>query len=237
MSDRGSADVLSKIFTPGTGPHYDQIVDIATGGRDRLWKQELLGRLEQPRRVLDLACGTGILTFMLRERFPDVEVVGVDLNPEYLDIARQRAVELGDSKVNFLLTSAEDLALTSTFDVIVSCYLPKYADLAQLIPRLVRRLHDGGLMIMQDFVYPDDPVVARAWRWAFQKNRDWARQNLPQAVSMFEVLPEVIRESNWVEELVLAMREQNLEGISRKVLDHGLAMVWGFKKLPGEKPA
>ena len=79
MSDRSRTDIIFQVFPPGTGTHYDEIVDVTTAGRDRLWKEELLGLLDQPRRVLDLACGTGILTFMLRDRFPDAEVVGVDV--------------------------------------------------------------------------------------------------------------------------------------------------------------
>jgi demethylmenaquinone methyltransferase/2-methoxy-6-polyprenyl-1,4-benzoquinol methylase len=233
MEERTRTETLSKIFGRGTGSHYDQIVEITTGGKDRLWKEELLSRMREPRRVLDLACGTGILTFAIRERFPEADVVGVEINPEYLSRARKRCAERRDSRVTFVEGAAEDVELAGSFDVVASCYLPKYADLPRLVPSLVERLGPGGLFIMHDFTYPSDPVVQRAWRWGFEQNRQWAERHLPEAVEMFEVLPGVIRESNWLDELSSLLEAHGLEGVGRHFMSHEqVALVWGTKPLP-----
>lgn len=227
MEEQTRTRTLSKIFGRGTGSRYDEIVEITTGGKDRLWKEELLSRLGEPRRVLDLACGTGILTFAIRDRFPQAEVVGVEINPEYLNHARRRRARRHDSKVTFVQGAAEDVELEGSFDVVTSCYLPKYADLPRLVPSLVERLAAGGLFIMHDFTYPSDPVVQRAWRWGFEQNRRWAEQHLPEAVEMFEVLPGVIRQSNWLEELSSLLRDQGFEGVERLFMSHQqVALIW-----------
>ncbi len=232
-TDRSQSELITRIFG-GTGPSYDEIVEVTTAGRDRQWKEALLDLLDRPRRVLDLACGTGILTFMLRDRFPEVEVVGVDMTEEYLEVARRRASEREDSRVRFLLSPAEEAPLSGRFDAIVSCYLPKFADLGRLIPRLAERLEGGGLLAMQDFVHPEDPIVARAWRWGFKQQLKWVRRNLPEAVEMFERLPELIRESRWVGEMTELMREHGLREVTRRDLNNGqLAMVWGRKEAKG----
>jgi ubiquinone/menaquinone biosynthesis C-methylase UbiE len=43
----------------------------------------------RPRRVLDVACGTGIATSEMLERWPGVNVIGVDISPKMVDHARE----------------------------------------------------------------------------------------------------------------------------------------------------
>jgi demethylmenaquinone methyltransferase / 2-methoxy-6-polyprenyl-1,4-benzoquinol methylase len=203
-------DVVARIFG-GTAATYDEIVDVATRGVDRRWKEDLLANVGTPRRVLDLACGTGILTFMIRDRFPEAEVVGVDVTESLLEVARERARARGDGRVTFLLSPAEDIDVPGPFDAITSCYLPKYADLPRLVPRLVDRTAPGGIIAMQDFVYPDDRGVRIVWEGHFVRMRQWAEKSRPEAVPMFDALPAVIRESRWIEELSELMAAAGLE--------------------------
>ena len=46
-------------------------------------------------RILDQACGTGILTLKIARRFPQARIIGVDLTDEYLRVARRKAEALG----------------------------------------------------------------------------------------------------------------------------------------------
>ncbi len=46
-------------------------------------------------RVLDLGCGTATLTVLLKRKHPDAEVVGLDVDPAILSIARQKIAAAG----------------------------------------------------------------------------------------------------------------------------------------------
>lgn len=224
-------DRIFRIFPPGTGAHYDEIVRFSTGGRDRQWKEALLDKIAAPRRVLDLACGTGILSSMLRSRYPEVEIVGVDINREYLAVARERASAIEDANSTFLLGPAEEVPLEGSFDLIMTCYLPKYADLPALVPRLVDRLEPGGFVIMHDFVFPQNRVIAHFWEQRFLELVEWARSDLPEAIGMFEALPEVIRESTWMEDLQRLFIENGMKNVGSDLIDSGQAgLVWGWKE-------
>jgi demethylmenaquinone methyltransferase/2-methoxy-6-polyprenyl-1,4-benzoquinol methylase len=204
--------LLSEMFG-GTALAYDEIVREATAGSDGEWKEELLCHVGSPTRVLDLACGTGILSFMVRDRFPDSELVGVDRSSEYLSVALRRARERGDDRSRFLLGDAETAAVDGAFDAIVSCYLPKYADLPALAPRLKERLAPGGRLALQDFAYPRHPAVRLAWERRFEQLRKRAARLWPQAQRMFELLPGIIRESHWLEEFPAALVAEGLEDV------------------------
>jgi demethylmenaquinone methyltransferase/2-methoxy-6-polyprenyl-1,4-benzoquinol methylase len=65
------------------------MVTLATLGIDRRWKRRIVELLPpQPSAVLDLACGTGISTLAVADRYPYCRVVGVELREEYLERAR-----------------------------------------------------------------------------------------------------------------------------------------------------
>ncbi len=52
-------------------------------------------------RVLDFGCGTGTLALMIKKAKPDCAVTGIDIDPQALGIARDRALDLGITFVEY----------------------------------------------------------------------------------------------------------------------------------------
>lgn len=79
-----------------------------------------------PTRVLDLGCGTGYAARAIQEAFPDAEVVGVDLSPEMVLIARREADDEGFD-IEFEVGDAAELDFDDeTFDLVVSHNAPPF---------------------------------------------------------------------------------------------------------------
>ena len=98
-NDLSKLEVVQRFFS-GTGFSYDQVVTVCTCGFDRYWKKVILAKIPaNPARVLDQACGTGILTLAIARAFPGCRVTGVELRDEYLDIAREKARSAGIGNV------------------------------------------------------------------------------------------------------------------------------------------
>lgn len=73
---------------------------------------------EKPSLILDAACGTGSMTLELAKRGYDM--TGVDLSPEMLSVARERAQSEGMSdKILFLCQDLGELDLYGTVDAAV----------------------------------------------------------------------------------------------------------------------
>ncbi|MGJ8654469.1 MAG: peptide chain release factor N(5)-glutamine methyltransferase [Opitutaceae bacterium] len=75
-----------------------------------------------PKRILDLGTGTGALALALAHKFPDAEVVAVDVSPEALSLAQEN-VDALDAAERVILRSGswfEPIEAGEQFDLIVS---------------------------------------------------------------------------------------------------------------------
>ncbi|QQE66141.1 hypothetical protein GFS31_28390 [Leptolyngbya sp. BL0902] len=71
---------------------YDPITQYVLPPGETWVRESLVNAIQgQPRRILDLGCGTGSTTLMLKRRFPQAEVIGLDLSPQMLVMAADKA--------------------------------------------------------------------------------------------------------------------------------------------------
>jgi demethylmenaquinone methyltransferase/2-methoxy-6-polyprenyl-1,4-benzoquinol methylase len=226
----GQATVLR--ILGGTADDYDAVVAESTFGRDRHWKRWILERMVAPRNVLDLASGTGILSFMVLDRFPEARLTGVDLQADYMAVAVARAAErgLGD-RTEWHRAAVEEVELPAdTYDHVVSCYLPKYADRPLLARRLARWCGPGARVLLHDFAHPSDPGVDRLLRTQYERWLARVRHECPHWVHCFEDLYDVVRESTWTEDLPDLVRAEGFEDVELTRLHRGTAAVLTARK-------
>jgi SAM-dependent methyltransferase len=109
-------------------------------------------RVDAPRRVLDVGTGTGLVAGLAAERFPGAEVVGVDLSPRMVEIARGNH---GGGRVRFEVADAAALPFEEgTFDLAVLLNMIPFPD------ELARVLEPGGRVAIVFSRGPDTPIWA-----------------------------------------------------------------------------
>lgn len=206
MSIYSPKNLVPKFFA-NTSRSYDKIVRYATFGKDMLWKRHILDKIHG-KSILDLACGTGILTRMIAQKFQDVTIVGVDLTPSYLDVAKSNSKSF--KNILFVHQDAEDLKIGQKFDSIVSSYIPKYCDAQTLIKKCILHLNPNGVIILHDFTYPNNIFIQNLWNFYFVLLR-FIGYFIPTWNDAFVELPKLIRSSNWLENYVSAMKKYGLD--------------------------
>ena len=98
-----------------------------------------------PSRVLDIGIGTGAGALMLARRFPDAQVVGVDISDVMVRAAlAKRSADLTD-RVDFAVVDGASLPYEpGTFDLVTQCNMPPF------IAEVARVLRPGGSHVIAD---------------------------------------------------------------------------------------
>lgn len=210
---------LAETIFSNTAKTYDRVVDVFTLGLDRLWKRNIMKFLKEEGKdfhsILDLACGTGIVTFKLAKMFSSAQIVGIDIMEEYIEIARKK--QKGE-KVRFIHLGAEDLdelkrwGYTQNFDLIVTSYLPKYIDLEKVIFHCKKLIRKGGLIIFHDFTIPKNRILRFGWH-VYLIGINPILRVVNGWLEASRRLKNVIKDSRWIYDLPKILIEHGFQNI------------------------
>jgi SAM-dependent methyltransferase len=93
-----------------------------------------------PARILDVGTGTGAAALALASRYPDAEVIGIDVSAAMVAQAVAKAAA-PSGRVRFLVADIADFAPEAGFDLIVMLNMPPFFD------RVVALLRSGGYVV------------------------------------------------------------------------------------------
>jgi demethylmenaquinone methyltransferase/2-methoxy-6-polyprenyl-1,4-benzoquinol methylase len=226
-----SRTALAERFFSGNSATYEHIANVSTLGLDGWWKRKIVNKIPQhPTQIIDQACGTGLLTFKIAQRFPLCRIVGVDLQDEYLAIAKKRAETLQLTTVEFVPGNAEDVVLEGHFDCITSCYLAKYANLSVLVDHAHGMLREGGMFIMHELTYPTRLAYSFFWNIHFKLLQAYGKWKHPEWRIALNELPICLKESMWTDELIEALKANNFSAINIEYLAFGASAIVSARK-------
>lgn len=146
--------------------HYDFITRALSFWRDASWKRELIATLPLKYNPIcvDLACGTGDIAFLLAYKYPQGQIIALDIAEPMLNIARKRNIF---KHIDFINQDMSQLNLESdTVDIITGGYALRNApDLITAIKEVHRVLKFGGYAAFLDFSKPQSKIGQRLEYW------------------------------------------------------------------------
>ena len=225
-----SREGLVSSFFSGTGSSYDRVAKLFTFGLDNYWKDEIVKLVPESERVLDLGCGTGILTEKLALKSPCSEIVGVDITPDYLAAYGERLRRKPWIHARPILGNAETVPLEGEFDVVASSYLAKYVDPDLLVSNVTPHLRKEGIFIAHDFISPTNRLYLASWLAYTSALNRVGPVLFPEWHNAFGNGFGLIRRTRWVGTLMETLREHGYHGIGNRRLSFQTAgLVWATK--------
>lgn len=155
LSSSRVKDIFARI-----AKRYEAFNALSSFGAYRLWLAKLVRAADvgPADAVLDIAGGTGDVTFAIARAKRPAVVVCSDLVPEMLDVARAHA-KAGASAgvpVHFAVVDAQDIPYDDdTFDVVTMAYgLRNMPERERALSEMLRVLRPGGQLVCLDFSTP-----------------------------------------------------------------------------------
>jgi ubiquinone/menaquinone biosynthesis C-methylase UbiE len=140
--------------------------------------REAASATSEPRAILDVGCGTGLLLAQAAERFPEAKLTGVDATEEMIRVARSSAPP--EAPVEFLQAAAESLPVEpGSFDLVLTTMsFHHWADQPAALREVHRVLAPNGLFALTDAF----PV---GWlRFVFARSRHGRFNRPPELITM-----------------------------------------------------
>ncbi len=146
----------------GVALRYDLANHLLSGGIDFWWRRRAVKMVAawQPRRILDLATGTGDLALAMSRRLPTAEITGADFSPEMLAIAARKGL------ATTVVADALHLPFAdAAFDCVTVAFgLRNMVDWGAALREMARVTGSGGHLLVLDFSLPS-PALQPLYRF------------------------------------------------------------------------
>jgi len=141
---------------------YDFFTAFMSYGMDRGWKRRLIdmAALTGNELVLDLACGTGDITFEAARRLKTGWAIGLDITLAMIHIAEEKRRSNGRAPVSFQQGDIMRLPFPDeTFDRVTGGYaLRNVPEIRGALNEIKRVLKPGGRLLSLDFAHPPNKL-------------------------------------------------------------------------------
>jgi len=202
---------------------YDLANHLLSGGLDFWWRRQAseIVRQWQPRRVLDLATGSGDLALTIARKLPQAEITGADFSPEMLALAQKKGL------TNTVVADALRLPFTDqSFDVVsVAFGLRNMADWGAALAEMARVLAPGGHVLVLDFSLPQDGWGS-LYRAYLHHGLPWLAGLITGQKAAYEYLGDSIEKFPSGQEMCALIEANGFQGATAAPLSGGIVTIY-----------
>lgn len=228
-NERPKEERVREMFSE-IAPTYDLLNRLLSFGVDQRWRAQAAREVLQPfertanPKVLDVACGTGDLSFALKRSRPEAAITGGDFAEPMLELARVKAEKRG-MDIMFVQADGTNLPFDDAqFDAVTIAYgLRNFADPDAGLREFRRVLKPGGRLAVLEFPPPPKGLLGSPFRFYF-------RQLLPQLgglisgkKSAYSYLPESVFAFFEPQQLDERLRAAGFGSVTHKLQTFGVS--------------
>lgn len=206
---------------------YDLANHLLSGGADFLWRGRAVKVVAEwrPRRVLDLATGSGDVALALQRCLPEAAITAADFSPEMLDVAQRKGIR------ETVLADALRLPFPDeSFDCVTVAFgLRNMADWSLALREMNRVLSLSGHLLVLDFSLPAG--------WLRPVYRFYLHRCLPILASLvtgqkaaYDYLGGSIEKFPAGDEMIRLIEENGFALASARPLTGGIATIYAAQK-------
>ena len=232
LDNENQARAIRDMFS-AIAPRYDFLNRLLSLGIDQGWRRTLarMAIVREPAAILDVACGTGDISLVLRRKAPGARIVGLDFSPAMLDLAQVK-IERAQADIELVAASAEEIPFPDAdFDLLTIAFgIRNVVDKKKALTEFYRVLKPQGRLAVLEFSQPQVAWLRALYNFYFFKILPligglFARR------SAYSYLPESVAKFPSQDEFKAWLKESGFQRCRYHSLTFGIATLYLAEKL------
>lgn len=214
---------------------YDFLNRFLSMGIDKGWRKKALKILEpdKPKRLLDVATGTGDFAIMAMDMLKPYNITGVDISEGMLEVGKKKIEKLGLSdRIKMQVGDSEALPFgDNAFDAVTVAFgVRNFADLGMGLSEIHRVLRPNAKLIIAELTTPTMPVVKQIFGFYMNFLTPMFGKLFSNNKKAYSYLNESIKKFPQDEEFVGILKEYGFKNASYKPLTLGTCTIYSAEK-------
>ena len=227
--DASKKEEVAEMFD-NISKRYDFLNHFLSLGIDKLWRRKAVRQLKdlRPKRILDLATGTGDFAIAALKLNPD-EVVGVDIYQGMLDMGIQKMKKRGHDKiVKMQLADSEKLPFEdASFDALtVGFGVRNYENLEKGLSDMLRILRPGGKAVILEFSKPKKFPIKQVFGFYSKRVIPFLGKLISKDKRAYAYLPESVEAFPEGTDFETIMTKLGYKEVNSILLSGGIATIY-----------
>jgi demethylmenaquinone methyltransferase/2-methoxy-6-polyprenyl-1,4-benzoquinol methylase len=210
---------------------YDFLNHFMSLGIDIIWRKIAINELKatQPKRILDVATGTGDFAFEALKILKPEKIIGVDISAGMLDIAKQKIAKrnLGN-KFEVRLGDSEKLPFEANeFDALTVAYgVRNFENLEIGLADMLRVLKPGGKTVVLEFSKPKGFPIKQLYNFYFNYITPGIGKLFSKDARAYSYLPESVAAFPDGKDFVALMDKVGFKNTKNRPLAFGICSIY-----------
>lgn len=228
------SELVEEMFD-NIAPAYDKLNHTLSMGIDRSWRRKAIDTLRpfRPRRIMDVATGTGDFAILAcRELRPDT-LIGTDISEGMMEVGREKVKQAHLSgKISFAREDCTCLSFAdSSFDAVTVAFgVRNFEDLDKSISEMHRVLVPGGHLVILELSTPNRFPMKQLFALYSKAVIPLLGKCISKDNSAYTYLPESIRAFPQGEVMQEVIRKAGFGEVHFKRLTFGICTLYMAKK-------
>jgi demethylmenaquinone methyltransferase / 2-methoxy-6-polyprenyl-1,4-benzoquinol methylase len=228
-TDKSKKEEVAEMFNNISGK-YDFLNHFLSLGIDKLWRKKAVKELRsiQPKRILDIATGTGDFALELLKLDPQ-EIVGLDISSGMLEVGREKMKKRKvDHVIQMVLGDSENIPYdTAHFDALTVAFgVRNFENLEKGLGEMLRVLRPGGKAVILEFSKPKKFPVKQAFGFYSRYVIPFLGKRISKDEKAYAYLPESVAAFPEGEDFLSILRKLGYQNVKAQTVSGGIATIY-----------
>lgn len=232
-SDKSKKQEVAEMFN-SISKRYDFLNHFLSLGIDKIWRKKAVKELGtvDPKRILDLATGTGDFAIASLKLKPE-KIVGMDISEGMLEVGRDKMKKKGyDNIIEMKLGDSEDLPFEDNYfdGLTVGFGVRNYGDLEKGLSEMLRVLRPGGKAVILEFSKPKKFPIKQSFAFYSKYIIPFLGKTISKDAKAYTYLPESVAAFPEGKEFENILSKVGYKKIKSRLVSGGIATIYSGVK-------